>query len=244
MRTKLIKLMAVLALGAVILLPGVVWAYTINDSANDSIGYPTYESYGINVHNYTPGTNSGAIGFSLFTNYPQTGDTVNGTPPWTTRPADVFINETYYGNQYQWAVPLVDHDGFVAGTMYAVGTFLTSDQMDPSGGAGYSYNHNVPVTLATVGNNYGWISFGGGSVSWNALASGLPDYRVDVLNLGAELGGIYQDDPNGTWCFTWGTATCANDVVGCPVPIPPSVLLMGSGLLGLGLLPLRKKIAA
>jgi hypothetical protein len=244
MRIKLTKLMAVLALGAVILLPGVVWAYTINDSANDSIGYPTFESYGINVHNYTPGVNSGAIGFSLFTNYPQAGLTVG---EWATKPADVFITESYKNpsdpsavrQNYQWAIPLIDHDGFTAGTMYAVGTFKISDDFEPVGG-GYDYNHNVPVALATVGNNYGWTSFTGGTVTWNALAAGLPDWRVDVLNLGVGQGGIYQDDPNGTWCITWGTATCANDVVGC-VPIPPSVLLLGSGLLGLGFLSWRKK---
>lgn len=237
MRIKLSKLMVVLALGAVICLPGVVWAYTINDLPNDAVGVSTFESYGIDLHNYTPGVNSGSIGFSFYTNYPQAGLTVG---EWATKPADVFITESYKNpsdpsavrQNYLWAIPLVTHDTFTAGTMYAVGTFKVSDDLEPAGG-GYDYNHNVPVALATVGNNYGWTSFGGGTVTWNALAAGLPDYRVDVV-----LGGVYQDDPSGTWAVTWGTATCANDVV---VPLPPSVLLLGSGLLGLGFLPWRKK---
>jgi hypothetical protein len=195
------------------------WAYTINDSPTDAIG-AAFESYGINVINYTPGVNSGNIGLQLFTDYPQAGITVGA---WATRPADVFITETYYGKNYLWAVPLVNHESFTAGTMYAVGSFKISDNFDPSPGS-FIYNHKVPVSIASLGNNYGWQSFGGGSVTWNALA-GKPHWRVDISLP------VYQDDPNGIWNVMWGTATCANDVVG--VPLPPSVLLMGTGLLGL-----------
>lgn len=205
-------------------------AYTINDSSSDAIG-AEFESYGINVLNYTPGVNSGAISFQLFTDYPQAGITVGA---WATTAADLFIKETYHGADYLWAIPLVSRTGFDAGTLYAVGTYKISDDFDPSPGS-FIYNHNVPVQIATVGDNYGWTSMGGGSVSWNALV-GNPAWQVDVVT-----GGVYQDDPNGKWCITWGTATCANDVVHGCVPIPPSVLLMGSGLLGLGLLSLRKK---
>jgi len=40
----------------------------------------------------------------------------------------------------------------------------------------------------------------------------------------------------------WATGTCANDVVEGVVPIPPTILLLGSGLLGFGLLGRRKKV--
>jgi len=215
-------------------------AYTINDSPNDAIGSATYESYGINVYNFTPGSYTGNIGFSLFTNFPQGGETVNGSPPWSTTPADVFITETYKGGQYTWAVPLVDHGVFSAGNMYAVGTFKVSDAFDPSGGSGYIYNHNFPVEIETLGSNYGFTSFAG-TANWNSLGTpGNPNYSVDVSL------GIYQDDPNGIFAFSWGTATCANDIVEGSVPstsVPePNLLgLLGMGLVGLSYVGRRKQ---
>jgi hypothetical protein len=229
------KLILLVFMAIFVALPFQAMAYDINDAPNDSIGFPLYETYGINVLNFTPGVNSGNIVLQIFTNFPQGGETVNGTPPWTTFPADVFVTENYFGVDYRWAVPLVSHDGFVPGTFYAVGTSLTSDSQDPSGGSGYIYNHNVPVLLSTVGNNYGFASIGGGSVNWASTGGPNPDWLVTVIL------GLFEDDPFATMTFDWGTATCANDLItgqagggGNPeVPIPPTVLLMGSGLLGL-----------
>ena len=238
---KKVGLLTVVAL-LVLALGSVSWAYTINGSPNDAIG-TLYESYGIDVINFTPGVNSGSIAFSLFTDFPQGGETVNGSPAWSTTPADVFITETWYGTQYEWAVPLVTHGAFSAGTMYAVGTSKVSDDFDPSGGSGYIYNHNFPVEIATIGSNYGYTAVGGGPVTWNPL-SGNPDYRVDVTL------GIYEDDPNGSFAFSWGTATCANDIVEGSVPstststsVPePNVLsLLGMGFLGLTYVSRRKQ---
>jgi hypothetical protein len=54
-------------------------------------------------------------------------------------------------------------------------------------------------------------------------------------------------DPSSGFAFLWGTATCANDtIVGVyapvgVVPLPPSALLLGSGLLLLRLWAVRRK---
>ncbi len=200
-------------------------AYTINDSSTDAIGERIFETYGANVSNVY----QAPIVIDLFTNYPQAGDAVAG---WNTRPADVFLYETYHGQQYQWAIPLVNHDGFTAGTMYAVAGFKVSDDFDPSGGTGFIYNHHVPVSLSAVGQNYGYASFGGGSVQWLPIA-GSPDYDIRITEQ------IYQDDPNGGFRLLWGTATCANDVIS-NVPEPMTLILLGAGLVGCSACALRR----
>jgi hypothetical protein len=225
---------------ALLLMAPVAMAYTINDAVPDAIGYPTYETYGMNVLNWTPGVNSGGVAFQIFTNFPVGGNVIGA---WNTTPADLFITENYLGVDYQWAIPLVSRTGFTAGTMYAVGSYLTStDEYNAIGGGGYTYNANFPVLVNSVGDNYGFASFGGGSVNWVAQA-GLPDWRIDVQT------GMWEDDAFATLTFKWGTATCANDILtgqvgggGEPqVPIPPTALLLGSGLLGMVGLGWRRK---
>jgi hypothetical protein len=229
------KLLVVLTL-ILALLPGAAMAYTINDAVPDSIGYPAFETYGMNVLNWTPGTNSGGVAYQLYTNIPQAGVVINGTPVWATTPADLFITENYMGVDYQWAIPLVSRTGFTAGVQYAVGTVLTStDIYNANGGGAYNYNPNIPVQVATVGDNYGYASFGGGSVSWASIGAGLPDWMITVQS------GMWEDDAFATLTFLWGTGTCANDILtgqvgggGNPnVPVPPTVWLLGSGLLGM-----------
>ncbi len=81
-------------------------------------------------------------------------------------------------------------------------------------------------------------------VSWTNTSGGDPWYAA--INLG--LLSSYGFDPeNFGLAFLWATGTCANDTAEgglAPtgvVPLPPSVLLLGSGLLGLGLLGFRRR---
>lgn len=60
-------------------------------------------------------------------------------------------------------------------------------------------------------------------VTW----TGTSPYSVTI-----DLSGINGLDLNN-FSFLWGTSTCGNDVITCNIPLPPSMLLLGSGLLGL-----------
>jgi len=85
---------------------------------------------------------------------------------------------------------------------------------------------SVAVALASSGSTLN------ADVNWTIGSGGHDNYvTVDLSNLGLT-------EPFG---FYWGTGTCSNDGFAACVPIPPSMLLMGSGLLGVGLLGWRRR---
>jgi len=87
--------------------------------------------------------------------------------------------------------------------------------------------------------------------SLDTTIPGLVEWRKSghwfvTINLG-RLSNYDYFDPSSGFAFLWGTATCANDtIVGVyapvgVVPLPPSALLLGSGLLLLRLWAVRRK---
>lgn len=203
-------------------------SYTIDDPVGDKIGDWKFEIYGIDVLD-TPTD----ITFSLFTNYPQSGYTV-GT--WHTFPGDLAIDANLDG-LYEYGFALTTHNGILAGDLYNVSNWYTSNYYALSG---YSYNKNQIVTIKN-----GTIA-GSGTFLWNQIDTlgppNSPDYRIDITfnpsllhGLGTQMG------------IHWAAATCANDYVNgtapvTPVPEPATMLLLGSGLFGVGAV-LRKRLS-
>jgi len=164
---------------------------------------------------------------TFFTNWGPPNTNVLGA---TT--ADLFI--TSFGNT--WAIHM-NTGGAAMGTftanVYANPTFNTTQFY--FGATGYTYaglynGTNLIPALATS------TPTSSTSLIWTQLG-GDPNFSVAV-NLASLFGSGF--DP-GSFSFVWAGATCGNDTISGAVPIPPTALLLGSGLLGLGLLGLRRR---
>ncbi len=189
-------------------------AYTINDSPNDRIGDLPFETYGIDVISaYGPGP----MTIKLYSNYPQSGYTVG---VWETLPADIFLDVYPAGGSadgiYNYAIPLIDHDGFTAGHVYALGTFFTSTEIaNMHGAGGYTFNRDLPVWLKT----YQDVSTGVATVTWSPIGSN-PEFAIITLP-------STFINPDYRLNIFWATSTCANDYVSGSVPVPePGILIL------------------
>jgi hypothetical protein len=209
-------------------------AYTFNDNTlavpyigNSAVGAPV-DVVGDPAIFDTKGANLTGSTFTIYSNW---GPARDGYINSTVKTADLFIDLGCNGI-YDYAIRL-DTTGL--GNVYQNPTYQTSqDIFAPQTSLEYAgrYDvddaaHAVPV-WTTVGTLLGVIPVAWGSGGANS------DYQVAIDFTGFAF-------PSGPVGFIWGTATCSNDAFAACVPIPPSVLLMGSGLLGVGLLGWRRR---
>ncbi len=237
---KTISLILTLLLGTGLLATG-AWAYTFADTTlvqewngNGPYGSgPWTDVVGPKGIFDTQGANWSGNTLTIFSNW---GVARNGYDaayfPGGIQTADLFIDVGLKGT-YNYAIQLNTLAG--TGKVYANPSYSTSQDFFknyPNLVYGGLFNGSDPQPVPTQITG-GTVS-GTTSVVWTALAApGGPDYSVAVDLSGLNLNG--QD-----WGFVWGTGICGNDtlagqdpVPGNQVPISPTVLLLGSGLLGL-----------
>ena len=187
----------------------------------------------------TPGDASETITMKIYTNYPLYGGEA-GT-------ADVWLQNKDTGD----VAGIVLHDGsdkLVSGITWASSRTTTTPNQWSNGSWIYAgeyapqdTNPNPGTLPLTSIQNYSNIL---GTVSVDQASNPDPTDSKYITTLVFPL--YFLDSEWTNFDFTVMSGTCANEVLAGtadpirPVPLPPSILLLGSGLLGLGFMGSRR----
>ncbi len=161
---------------------------------------------------------------------------LNGFGPLYARLGDVFI----YTPQGTYGVAVRDHGFSVGGNYIDEGNFKQGDVFKATSflKSDYYYDKNTGVVLKAeyyqYGDNEVVVANAGELVDFKAAVSifngGIGNSYIDIL---------FNDAYFGPTLYLSFAQTCANDVM--KVPEPGMLILLGSGLLGLGLAVRRRK---
>jgi hypothetical protein len=164
-------------------------------------------------------------------------------------PADLFLSNHPGTGTWDFAVGLKDDD---LGNIYKNPQVKTTvDFFGENGGVvcGGAWDQNDPKQIPVRATSAAEANLA--SVVWTAIDINDPHHQDAKYQVAVNLSALGQYGLNlNNFEFLWTSATCANDVIkgqvfsyGQPVPVPPTAVLLGSGLAGLAFWR-RRRMAA